>query len=192
MNAMVTVEQVLAWAAQGAPETYRDQRASVDHVIDLAKSHQVTVVALCGTIYDRQITPNLRCIGTTRAALSRDRIATLLAELAPDRVIARTPLVPLLQELAKAQMPTLPCLADLFTRGGLKQRLLHLRMRWLLTRPHIPCVANHSLNASRSLVEGVGLPKEFVVPWDWSRLIPSETVKTGSNTPIRVFYAGAF
>ena len=179
---------------QGGAETYRDQRLSVEYVHQLSERTPVTVVSLCGVDYDHQVSPDLRLLGMAPARFDNARIAALFHETGVTRLVTRTPLFPILQEATRLQIPTLPCLADLFSPiGSSPKRWFRMRrMRRLLTGPTIPCVANHSLNASRSLIDVVGLSKDFVVPWDWSRLTPSDTAKTGSNTPIRVFYAGAF
>ena len=177
--------------AAGGAETYRDQRRSVTYVEELAKHHDVTVVAMCGTPYDEQ-RGNLRMIGLTdQASFDRPMARALLADIAPDRLIARSPHKPLLRAAAKARIPTLPCLADTFSRGGGLRKFIRLRrLQSLLQGSHIPCVANHSLNASRAMVSEMWLRAARVVPWDWSRLPVSDQIKTAPGTPFRMLYAG--
>lgn len=176
---------------QGGPETFRDQRASVDYVARLAQEHRVTVVSI-GEAHDLQLTDQLRSIGVPYASLTPVRICALLDELAPDRILCRTPHEGLLKEVARRQIAILPVLADTFAAGGLRQRYRNWRLRHRLMRLRMPCVANHSLNASRSMVEVLGLQEAKVVPWD-RRPIPSvlqpKQAPSGVG-PLRLFFAG--
>jgi glycosyltransferase involved in cell wall biosynthesis len=46
----------------GGPETYRDQRHSVDFVASLEPSHEVATVAVCDRRHDEELAPGLRSI----------------------------------------------------------------------------------------------------------------------------------
>lgn len=177
--------------AAGGTETYRDQRVSVTYVERLATRHDVTVIAMCGTQYDER-RGILRLIGLTdQASFDLAHARALVRDVAPDRLIARSPHKPLLRAAAAAQIPTLPCLADTFSRGGGLRKFVRLqRLRRILTGPHIPCVANHSLNASQAMVREMGLRAARVVPWDWSRLPVAAQAKSNPGTPLRMIYAG--
>jgi glycosyltransferase involved in cell wall biosynthesis len=178
--------------AAGEPEAYRDQKTSVDFVASLAATHEVTTVCTGDTHSRETLAHNLNTITIPRAEISSGATAAMMRDLAPDRLILRSPFLPIAR-LAKAQgWPTLPSFADLFQRGGPRSWLRHHRMRSALSGPRIPCVANHSLNASRSVVDVLGLPQTKVVPWDWSKLTPNLNAKTAPADPTapRLFYAG--
>ncbi|MEM1340772.1 MAG: glycosyltransferase family 4 protein [Pseudomonadota bacterium] len=180
--------------AAGGAETYRDQRLSVGYVEQLAERHQVTVVAMCGEAYDDSARPGLRLVGLSDpTAFKTDQALEFLRQMQPDRLIARSPHAPLLRAAARLGVPTLPSLADSFRRGGPRSFVRRWRLKGLLQGDHIPCVANHSLNASRGLVQGMGLPADRVVPWDWSRM-PMHPVTRGParapGAPLHLVYAG--
>lgn len=183
-----------AWArmTDGAPETYRDQYASLRFVAGLARDFEVTTLAICARPHEELMAPGLRSIGVSRAKLNRPRIASLLDGLTPARLILRSPFGPFLAEARRRHIPTLPCFADIFSGDGLRGRLRAWRLARLLTGPHVAGVANHSLNASRSTVTVLGLPPDRVIPWDWSRIRPDGGIKTGMADPARphCFYAG--
>ncbi len=178
---------------RGEPESYRDQNLSVEYVARLAPAASVTTVAVCPDPHDRTLAPGLRSVGLRYGDMTPARVAQILDEAAPDRLILRSPFVPVLQQAKARAIPTLPCFADLFQRGGPRSWLRTLRLRRALSGPNISCLANHSLNASRSAVEVLGWPQDRVVPWDWSRLTPDPDAKSGLADPSapRLFYAGA-
>ena len=184
-----------AWGrmTDGTPETYRDQYASLRFVGGLARDFNVTTLAICARPHDDQLAPRLRSIGVSRAKMGGRQSALLLDGLAPDRLILRSPFPPMLAAAAQRRIPTLPCFADIFAADGLRGRLRAWRLARLLTGPHIPGVANHSLNASRSAVRMLGLSPQRVIPWDWSRIQPEPCAKTAMPDPVRprCFYAGA-
>lgn len=178
--------------ADGA-ETYRDQYASVRYVASLAEDHDITTIAFCVDPHDAVLQPGLRSIGVTYPDFTDRRAAELLGALQPDRLICRTPHAGILRVAKARAIPTLPCFADLFQTTGLRSALHNLRLRWLLSTRTMPCVANHSLNASRSVAETLIYPAASVVPWDWSRIPVHPEAKTGPADPakLRIFFAGA-
>lgn len=178
--------------ASGAPETYRDQNASVSYVADLAPAHDVLTVSFGDTPHDDTLALGLRSIELPRNTV-KTGIASLLDSHQPDRLILRSPFHVILKQAGARGIPTLPCFADLFQSGGPRSQLRHARLRLALRRARTPCVANHSLNASRSVNRVLGIPQAGVVPWDWSPITPNATAKEGiiqANAP-RLFYAGA-
>lgn len=179
--------------AAGEPETYREQRASVAYVEGLSKRYRVTTLALCPEAHDRVLTPTLRSVGVLRGPRAGAELAAHFAKLEPDIVVARAPYPAILGAVARRGVPTLPCFADLFSGRGLKHWWRTRRLRRLLSGPHLPCVANHSLNASRSAVQDLGLPASRVVPWDWAPLPVQGPARTTLQDPAqpRLFYAGA-
>jgi glycosyltransferase involved in cell wall biosynthesis len=178
----------------GGPETYRDQRASVDFVTNLAPERDVITVAINEAEHDEVLAPNLRSIGLPRAKAYADGfMAALLDRLAPQIVVCRTPHAGLLAWSRRRGVPTLPCFADLFATRGLRSAAHNLRLRWLLASPVVPCVANHSLNASRSVARALFYPQQRIVPWDWSRIPPCPLPRMARLDPAAptAFFAGA-
>ena len=176
----------------GEPETYRDQRRSVDYVAGLAPDRTVTVVSICNRPHREDLAPGLISVGISRAeAFSRAPLVRLLEQLDPEMIITRTPNRLLLIWATRRGIPTLPAFADTFANNRIRRAFHNLQLRLALRSPAIPCVANHSLNASLSVVRTLGYPAAKVVPWDWSRLTPRSTAKSWpGQRPWRAFYAG--
>lgn len=177
----------------GGPETYRDQRRSVDFVAGLAGDHDVTVVALGESEpHDRALGPRLRSIALPGWTQPRATLRALFDRLSPDVLICRSPHRGALAEARRRRIPTLPAFADILAPGGLRASLENLLLRRLLLSPDVPCVANHSLNASRSLATVLRIPRDRIVPWDWSRLPTPYDAKPGPARPdaFRALYVG--
>ncbi len=141
--------------SDGGDETYRDQRHSVDYVTRLSDRFSVTVVAICDDIHDTKLRKTLRSIGIEKSkAFQRNYIGKLMGELSPDLIICRTPHKHILKWAVQKGIPTLPCFADIFSPNkGLKRRIGNLLLSRLLASSVFPCISNHSLSASLSLVE---------------------------------------
>jgi glycosyltransferase involved in cell wall biosynthesis len=177
----------------GGPETYRDQRVSVDFVADLRHAHQVTTLAICDRPHHEVLSDNLVTIGIdAKTAYEPAAMKSLLASINPDLIVCRTPHTAVLRWARHRRIPTLPLFADLFGTGGLKQRLKNLILGRLLRADAFPCVANHSLNASRSLATALFQSESRIVPWDWSRLPVHPVAKPAPADPARLqaFFAG--
>jgi glycosyltransferase involved in cell wall biosynthesis len=176
----------------GGSATYRDQKTSVELVKTFSQSHDVTVASIRPEPHDLQLTKSLRSLGVRYDDLSGPRLAEILDETAPDRVICRTPDWRILHALRRRRIATLPYFADTFRHTGLRGRFRSLRLRRTLGGDHIPCVCNHSRNASLSLHEVLGIAKARIVPWD------RRVIETGlgpkpapaPGAPLRLFYAG--
>ena len=179
--------------SEGGAETYRDQRASVMFVADLARTHQVTTVSRTAPEHDRELAPGLRSVAIGRQPLNRTEAAKLLDRLAPDALVLRTPDLAVLQAACARGIAILPCFADLFTPGGVRNRWYNWQLSRLLKNAGIPCVANHSLNASRAVIDVLGYRAARTVPWDWTRLENVAPARNGLRDPATpsIFYAGA-
>ncbi|EKE43307.1 glycosyl transferase, group 1 [Oceaniovalibus guishaninsula JLT2003] len=184
--------QAHASLAQGLPETYRDQARSVRLIEGLSDGAHVTVANFCDTPYDVALSPALRVIGLRVAETGQSDIAAIFAQAAPDRVICRSPNWRVLKQARREGIATLPCFASIFSRSGLQGFRTNRRFRHGLSGANVPCVANHSLNASRSLADVLGIAPERIVPWDWTRIPMSGGPKTAPADPLRptAFYAG--
>ncbi len=184
-----------AWRrlSEGLPETYRDQKASVDLIAGLSARFHVTTLAVCDRPHREEVAPNLWSVGIDDAtAYSARRILPLLAELAPDRMIVRMPHRYALPWARWRGVPTLPVFADIFGAATLRQRIENRLLRWALSGPNVPCVSNHSLNASLSMRTVLGLTPDRIVPWDRPPLTPDPQAKpaAASTCLFRAFYAG--
>lgn len=177
----------------GGDERYRDQRASVMFVASLAANHDVVTLSICGDGHDQPLGPRLRSRGMTdRDAADPGRVAAVLDEIAPDLLVLRTPNRAALAWARRRGRRALPVFADFFANDGARALWRNTRLRALLASPLFPCVANHSLNASRSVARALLYPAARVVPWDWSRLPVDPDPRPGAGPgPLRVFFAGA-
>lgn len=165
--------------AGGGSETYRDQESSVDFVASLSELHSIVTVAVCDRVHEEILKPNLVSIGMdVRTTYDRRSIASLLDRLNPDIIICRTPHVRLLEWASRKRVATLPVFADLFRNRGFSATCRNLRLALLLRRGMFPCVANHNLNASRSVGQSLFVPEYRVVPWDLAKLTVADQPKT--------------
>lgn len=179
--------------ASGEPETYRDQRISVDFVASLRHAHQVTTLAICDRPHREDLAGNLVSIGIdAKTAYEPSAVRALLTSIDPDLIVCRTPHTPVLRWARRRRIPALPLFADLFGTGGLKQLLKNRILGRLLRADVFPCVANHSLNASHSIATALSQSESRIVPWDWSRLPVNPVAKPAPADPARLqaFFAG--
>jgi glycosyltransferase involved in cell wall biosynthesis len=178
--------------SSGGPETYRDQRHTVDFVASLAAQHDVTTVAICARPHDEILAPGLRSIGITAAdASSRSVLWPLFDRLHPDAFVCRTPEHAALAWAAKTKVPTLPVFADIFVNRRPRRAIRNWLLGRTLKRCNAPCVANHSLAASLSLSR-LGVTRDRIVPWESKRLRPIGEAKFSPDRgrPFRLFFAG--
>ncbi|MEX5730254.1 glycosyltransferase involved in cell wall biosynthesis [Rhodovulum iodosum] len=176
----------------GGEETYRDQRRSVEFVARLSHEMPVVVVAMCDRPHREELAPGLTSIGIPPGA-GHDpaKILPLLDEIAPEVLICRSPNRFVLGWARRRGLPVLPVFADIFANDGLRQAWRNLRLRAQLGGAGTVCVANHSLNASRSVGRALLYPAGRIVPWDWSRLPTEPDPKSAPDGPWRAFFAGA-
>jgi glycosyltransferase involved in cell wall biosynthesis len=177
----------------GGAETYRDQKRSVDYVASLAPRHSVTVMAIGDTPSDETLATNLKAVTVRYSDVGWRGSAAILDREKPDVVIIRVPHLPFLLRLRLRGVRSLPCLADIFAATRMKSRLRNRALGLVLGSRVFPCVANHSLNASRSVAKELHYPTDRIVPWDWSRIEPIPTIKAhprDAKAPT-AFFAGA-
>ena len=187
--------------AAGEPETYHDQYRSVSFVREMAPDHDVTVASISPEPYDRMIDAGVRAIGVAKPRFHAKRFgAEIIAECRPDLLVARLPHYGLLRAAVAAGVVSFPCLADIFdpvsplqmlTPAGLRKGLLNRRMRRLFAMPSVVAIGNHSLSASRSLHEVLGLPLARITPWEWSKIeVPEHPKPFPADRPMELFYVG--
>lgn len=184
--------------ADNGKENYYGQRCSVEAVVAQARRglDVQVLVLLTDQPYEIQLEPHLKAIGMGCSA-SIAQIIAKIRSCAPDRVVLRTPNVAILKFIRKNNIAVLPVFADSFEHVAfyrVKTRFWLGRLARELRAPHIRWVANHQLNAAKSLVR-IGVSPDKIIPYDWqhpsspekwSKSIPSDiTTKT-----LRLFYAG--
>jgi glycosyltransferase involved in cell wall biosynthesis len=178
----------------GEVETYGGQQFSVGFVEGLCARFDVTLVTIIDARRNVDLAPGLRTVGiTAQDAADPAILRPIFDAAAPDLAVCRSPVRPAIDLLTRRGIPLLPIFADSFYNDGIKalSRNLRLRrLRRLLTRPGIPCVADHSLSATRSLARALLLPKTRVAPWDWAPLEPACPRDGPGPGPFRVIYAG--
>ncbi|MFZ3585426.1 glycosyl transferase, group 1, partial [Loktanella sp. DJP18] len=178
--------------AGGGPETYRDQEKSVGYVSGLARENLVTTLCFGTDSYDSEIAPNLHARGVVRGAFDQNSVQDVMDELQPSHLVLRTPHIGFLSEAAKRNCHVLPTFADIMQRNGLRQAWRNRNLRHKISRIRAPCVSNHSLNASKSLVTVLGLSPSPVIPWDWSKVPIAGPLKPAPDNTAgpQIFFAG--
>ena len=82
----------------GGPETYRDQRVSIDWVKELSQSHSVTVLALGRPEHDdTRVSPTLRSVDMRYEEADQVWFRQFFNDVQPDRIICRIPYYPALR-----------------------------------------------------------------------------------------------
>lgn len=179
----------------GGAEYFRDQKATIQFISDLQTDHVVDVICVNQRVTARdQLEPGLFATGISpKMAFDRRAITRLLDQAKPDAIVLRTPNNFVIQWARHHRTPTLPLFADSFpsVRGPVSL-IKALVFRSRIRDDIFPCVANHSLNASLSLVENFFLPQSRIIPWDRSPLSADHRVKSAPAEAGRLvaFYAG--
>lgn len=171
--------------AEGGSETYRDQKSSVDFVAGLAPTSRITTFAFGSESTRVNLAPELWATGGNYKSFGRREISALLDEIEATHLVLRTPHVGFLRETARRGIPTLPSFADVFQQTGLRSRYRNWKLRHALHLSKSPCVSNHSLNASQSVVNVLGIAPERVVPMDRDKLLVAGDAKSGVSDPKR-------
>jgi glycosyltransferase involved in cell wall biosynthesis len=178
----------------GGPETYRDQRASVDFVASLRSEYVVTTIGICDREHKDNLDNNLWSIGIkVESAYRREFLSRILNDVAPDVLVCRTPSHYAIGWARRGNVPTLLTFADFFSNSSPRKFLANMALRSLLDHRVFPCIANHNLNASISVSKALFYPKARIVPWDWTRLSVEKSPKnapTDRSQP-SAFFAGA-
>lgn len=179
--------------AQGGLETYRDQKSSVDFVARLAPASRVTTFAFGADSAMVELASGLWAMGGTYKHFRRKEISALLDETEATHLVLRTPHIGFLQAAKRRDISVLPSFADTFTRTGIRNRFRNWKLARALRDCQPPCISNHSLSASRSVVDVLGFPPKLVVPMDRDKLSVAGDAKSAVADPERptAFFAGA-
>lgn len=181
---------------RGLPETYREQGRTVDLFKDFADEDEVYIVSVDYVAKE----PREKQQGgfhfiylEYKEAIRRFSVWSLLDRLKPSCVILRTPIDSPVWWARARGVPLMPAFADNFSIGVSPTRTAFDVSIWrfLLNSKNIPCVANHSHNASKTLIDVIGLSPERVVPWDRPQIPPNPEPKVHpSGRTFRVFCVG--
>ena len=171
---------------RGLDETYFQQKYSVDAVADLVKDgNAVSVICVTAGPYDRMLSNGVRGIGVPLAGKHHDsaELTSILSALSPTHLVLRVPIRPLIKWAIERGIEVLPILADSF-QIGMHHWLRNRRLARILNDERIRWVANHNLNASRSLRQ-IGVHAEKIIPWDWPARQRPESVepKSAASSP---------
>lgn len=178
---------------KGGPETYRDQKRSVCRVEALSACEPVTVVSTGDEPHDEQLTEHLRSIRISRTdCFKRRNMTALVKAIAPTKAISCAPNRVWHQALATWGVPTLPLYADRLTTASFVDKLRVRGLSRALNANNCQIVANHSLQASRSL-RSTGYPDGNIIPWEFQKISAQGMPKVGPNRPdhFKLFFAGA-
>jgi glycosyltransferase involved in cell wall biosynthesis len=186
----VTVRRLLTTGQ----ENYYAQRYSIEAVASLVPVCASVIVVNCltETAYDEVLENGVRAIGAGYTGpFDEKELVPIVAALQPDRLILRTPNLPLLKWAIAKRVRCIAIMADSFQQSGLRNKIRNLRWSWIFNRRTIEWIFNHGLSSCRSL-KAIGVRPGKIVPWDWPALItPSGNAKTLSpERPHTLLYVG--
>ena len=181
-------------------ENYYGQNYTVSTVVEQARSGIETLVLVIHSEgYNDNLENNLKSIGLTeQEAADQKHIKNLISNFNPNRVVLSYPDHAILKFLRKSKIPTFPVFADSFDSVSIlrvKGYINKLLLSHELKTEHIKWIANHQINAAKSIVN-LGVKSSKVIPYDWEHSsTPDDWTKNASsknNTdPIKIFYAGS-
>jgi glycosyltransferase involved in cell wall biosynthesis len=178
---------------RGGPETYYAQEYTVETVEKLtARAEYVGVVCVDSDPYDEMLPNGVHGIGmrlSRRADMNK--LVEVVRGLNPTHLFLRSPFAKLLVWGCEANIRTLPILADSFCRQAPHQRFRYIQLSRVLNREGLPWIANHGVNASRSLA-AIGVKKEKIIPYDLPYVFspddyPVKTIGTMRNSARLIF-----
>ncbi len=177
-------------------ENYYGQKYSIETVLE-QENKGIDILDLSIKVdiaYDEVIRKRLRVVGLNG---NIDDVHKIIDDFSPDKVILRTPNVKLLKYLRLKKIPTFPLFADSFSQKPLyrvRSRINNFNLAKELNHKSIDWVANHQLNASKSLME-IGVTSTKILPYDWLHSdLPENWLKSKKvklyEQKIKLFYAG--
>ncbi|MBQ0820529.1 glycosyltransferase family 4 protein [Microvirga sp. HBU67558] len=181
--------------SRGGPETYRGQRYTVEYVEKLTQRlDAVTIITgFTDEAYDVVLPSGARAIGAGFTnGFDGQRIAQIVDSTAPDLLILRSPIRPVLWWAVRKRCRTLVLLADSFNETSLKGRASQAILSMFLRSRVFDWVANHGHRAAEQLVKG-GVSSNKVLPWDFPAFDTPRTraAKLQASKQPRILYVGA-
>lgn len=181
---------------QHGKENYYGQKYSIETVLEqLDSGIEVLDLSLhVEKAYDEVIREKLRVVGLCG---SPESVKKIIDRFMPDKVILRTPDVSLLQYLRHKKITTFPVFADSFNKKPwyrVRSTMNQYKLAKELNHKSIDWVANHQINASKSLMK-FGISAAKILPYDWLHAdVPENWTKQKmldvAQQPIKLFYAG--
>lgn len=159
--------------AEGGDETYHAQKYVINSVTEIGAQMGEVTFLCCKTaeFYNERLQDGFRAIG---AGLNPDqetqKLINLIAAQKPTHLVIHAPIREVFRWAVRKQIKTIGLLADSFLKQGLRRNIRNYRLSRLLNNPQIDWVANHGLNACRSLQQ-IGVNPEKIIPWDWPHTI---------------------
>lgn len=162
----------------GEGDAYYGHGYVLDELERLGATFGEVAIMCCTTRerYDERLSKNLFAIGANAdPKADQQPILEIVAAWQPTHLIVNGPMRFVL-EWGLANRCELMCiLADSFNGGPLHRLFRYRPLARLLNREGVTLVANHGLNASRSLAD-IGVSPAKIVPWDWPyRRSPADT-----------------
>jgi len=181
----------------GGEETYAAQRYSVESVAQIAGLVQELAVLVCITdrAYDERLENGVRAIGAGfQDKIPAGKLVSMIDAHRPTDLILCTPVREVLHWAVRRRVRTLALFADSFRAGNVRARYRNRRLANALNHAVIEWVANHNVNACRSL-EGIGVNRDKIVPWDWAPSVTPEQYQAkflySEQETFILFYAGS-
>jgi glycosyltransferase involved in cell wall biosynthesis len=195
--------------SKGGDETYYAQRSSVDFVAELGREIEQVGVLCCRSDvkYDEVVGNGVRAMGAGWTGRSNTApVFRMIEQFRPTHLVLGTPHTAMLNWAVRRGTPVLPMFADTFNVNvsGLSplRRLAHRwrhrlrisRLASALNDPRVRWVANHNLNACRSLAQ-IGVRPEKIVMWDWPAIRRPEMyapkIHSASGRPWQLVFVGS-
>jgi len=181
---------------RGGDETYYGQRRSVEFVASLVNpDRRVTVICVNTDAHPEVCLSNgVHAIGLRlykETPLSE--FCSRVLALHPDFLVLGSPILKLWDEAVSRGCEVLPLFADSFGIRGVRDLVRSARLFRIAFRQKFRFVANHNVNASRSLLR-MGFSADRIVPWDWPPEVRphDHAVKSApAESPFRLLYVGA-
>ena len=156
----------------GQNENYYGQKYSVDTVVNQARNGIEVLVIVCKAEENsnRSLEQGLCSIGIDENIdIWRNHVIDSIRKYSPDRVILRLPDWRLLKFLRETKIQVFPVFADSFEHVSwlnLKSKLGNYLLKRELKHPSIKWLANHQLNAAKS-IQSLGVDPSRILPYDW-------------------------
>jgi len=158
--------------SQGDAESSHSQKYSMAYVTEL-KSRVEHLSVICTTNpYDyRELDSGVGVAGVQYFSGKEGRyrhpeaLVSAIAARNPTHVLARQPIPEIYRWCTDNNVGCLPLWADSYS-SRFREFRFRLRLRRALSQSNVKWVANHQIDASRSL-KILGLSEDVLVPWDW-------------------------
>ena len=176
-------------------ELYRGHRYILDQLAGF-RAELGEAAILCGISDEEYVTTLPSGVVAIGANAHPDKdAATVIARIEdydPTHIVILAPMPKIIRWAIRSGRRTMCLFADSFNTGALRRFLRFGRIAARLNDPRIEWVANHGVNACRSLAR-IGVKPDKIVPWDFPATrrpddLPSKPGTTGGTATL--FFAG--